>query len=42
MLSWVVLGSEIGFAWVVWLLITIARVGEKVRVGLEKLFLTLN
>ena len=36
MLAWVVWGSEKGFALVVWLLINIARVGVKVRVGLEK------
>jgi len=38
-LAWVVWGCEIkGFPWVVWLLINTARVGVKIRVGLEKLF----
>ncbi len=34
------LGSEVvkSFAWVAWILAYIARVGEKVRVGLKKLF----
>jgi len=36
-LACVVWGSKKGFAWVAWLLIYIARVGVKVRVGLEKL-----
>jgi len=38
MLAWVVWGCETGFAWVVCLLIYIARVGVKVRVALEKPF----
>jgi len=36
MLAWVVLGSESDFAWITWLLINIARVDVKVRVGLEQ------
>jgi len=38
MLAWVVWGSKKDFAWVEWSLIHIARVGVKVRFGLEKLF----
>jgi hypothetical protein len=38
MLGWVVWGCEKDFTWVAWLLINIARVGVKVRVGLEILF----
>jgi len=38
MLDWVVWDCKKGFTSVAWLLINIARVGVKVRVGLEKLF----
>jgi len=38
MLAWVVWGCEKGFAWVAGLFINIARIGVKVRVGLEKIF----
>ncbi len=37
-LPWVVWGCEKGLCWVAWPLINIARIGAKVRVGLEKLF----
>ncbi len=36
-LAWVEWGCEKGFAWKAWLLINIAMVGVKVKVGLEKL-----
>jgi len=39
MLAWVLWDSENGFAWVAWILINVACVVVKVRVGLEKLFL---